>query len=88
MASEATEEARAYLASQAVADEHLADQLLLPIALAGTGVFTATKMSLHARTNIEVISLFLPVHFAVEKIEGGVRVEVTKDSRRAGEEQR
>jgi RNA 3'-terminal phosphate cyclase (ATP) len=88
VASEATEEARAYLASQAVADEHLADQLLLPIALAGTGVFTATKMSLHARTNIEVISLFLPVHFAVEKIEGGVRVEVTKDSRRAGEEQR
>jgi RNA 3'-terminal phosphate cyclase (ATP) len=86
VASEAAGEARAYLASRAVADEHLTDQLLLPLALAGTGEFTATKLSLHARTNIEVISRFLPVHFAEEKSEECVRVEVTTDSERIGAE--
>ena len=77
VASEAAGETRAYLASDAVADEHLADQLLLPFALAGSGEFTATKISLHARTNIEVISLFLPVHFETQKREGSVLVKVT-----------
>jgi RNA 3'-terminal phosphate cyclase (ATP) len=77
VASEAAGEARAYLASHAVADEHLADQLLLPFALAGSGEFTATKISLHAQTNIEVISLFLPVHFETQKREDSVLVTVT-----------
>jgi RNA 3'-terminal phosphate cyclase (ATP) len=77
VASEAAGEARAYLASRAVADEHLADQLLLPVALAGAGAFTATKLSLHARTNIEVISLFLPVQFDTENGDDFVRVEVS-----------
>jgi RNA 3'-terminal phosphate cyclase (ATP) len=63
VASEAAGAARSYLASGAFADEHLADQLLLPLALAGGGSFTATKVRLHARTNMEVISLFLPVTF-------------------------
>lgn len=76
VASEAAGEARAYLASRAVADEHLADQILLPFALAGAGTFTATKISLHARTNIEIISMFLPIHFAMEKSDDFVRVEV------------
>jgi RNA 3'-terminal phosphate cyclase (ATP) len=76
VASEAAGEARAYLASRAVADEHLADQILLPFALAGAGTFTATKISLHARTNIGIISMFLPIHFAMEKSDDFVRVEV------------
>jgi RNA 3'-terminal phosphate cyclase (ATP) len=76
VASEAAGAALSYLASRAVADEHLADQLLLPFALAGAGAFTATRVSLHAKTNIEIISLFLPVHFATEKSENFVRVKV------------
>jgi RNA 3'-terminal phosphate cyclase (ATP) len=80
VASEAAGEALSYLASRAVADEHLADQLLLPVALAGAGTFTATKMSLHARTNIEVISLFLPVQFATRNCEDFVGVEVSARS--------
>ena len=68
VASEAVGAARSYLASGAFADEHLADQLLLPLALAGGGSFTTTKISLHARTNMEVIALFLPIIFVeVEK---------------------
>jgi RNA 3'-terminal phosphate cyclase (ATP) len=54
-------EVRGYLASGAPVGEHLADQLLLPLALAGGGVFRTAESSLHARTNADVISLFLPV---------------------------
>jgi len=42
-------------------DEHLADQLLLPMALAGGGSFRTTKPSLHATTNAAIIRRFLPV---------------------------
>lgn len=76
VASEVVEEARSYLVSSAMAGEHLTDQLLLPFALAGSGSFTATKLSLHARTNIEVISKFLPVRFETETSENFTRVEV------------
>jgi RNA 3'-terminal phosphate cyclase (ATP) len=74
VAAEAAGEAREYLASRAVASEHLTDQLLLPMALAGAGSFTATKLSQHARTNLEVIAQFLPCKFATEKDEGLVEV--------------
>jgi RNA 3'-terminal phosphate cyclase (ATP) len=76
VASEAAGEAQAYLASSAMADEHLADQLLLPLALAGGGVFTATKLSLHARTNMEVISLFVGVKFEARKMGDAIQLEV------------
>ena len=66
VAEEAVHEAREYLVSRAVAAEHLTDQLLLPLALAGGGSFTATKLSSHARTNQEVITKFLPVEFETE----------------------
>jgi RNA 3'-terminal phosphate cyclase (ATP) len=39
-------------------EPHLADQLMLPIALAGAGSFTCNELTLHARTNIEVIRAF------------------------------
>ncbi len=54
-------EVRAYIASGAAVGEHLADQVMLPMALAGGGRFTTNCVSLHARTNAEVIAQFLPV---------------------------
>ncbi len=75
VASGAVDEAREYLASTAAAGEHLADQLLLPMALAGAGSFTAVKLNLHARTNMEVIRRFLDVEFGCR--ESGQHVEVT-----------
>jgi RNA 3'-terminal phosphate cyclase (ATP) len=66
VAEEAVREAREYLVSRAIAGEHLTDQLLLPMALAGEGSFTATKLSRHARTNQEVIRKFLPLEFEVQ----------------------
>jgi RNA 3'-terminal phosphate cyclase (ATP) len=67
VASEAADAARSYLASGAVAGEHLTDQLLLPLALAGCGAFTAEKINPHSRTNMEIIRSFLPVDFMVTK---------------------
>jgi RNA 3'-terminal phosphate cyclase (ATP) len=56
-----TEVARAFLAHRASGtsvETHLADQLMLPIAVAGEGSFTCHELSLHSRTNIEVIHAF------------------------------
>ncbi|MBN9657452.1 MAG: RNA 3'-terminal phosphate cyclase [Acidobacteria bacterium] len=63
VAKVAVQEAQEYLGSKAAAGEHLADQLLLPMALTGAGSFTAVKLNRHAQTNMEVIRRFLPVRF-------------------------
>jgi RNA 3'-terminal phosphate cyclase (ATP) len=76
VATEAVKEARTYLVSSAAAGEHLADQLLLPFALAGGGVFTATRLNRHARTNMQVISTFLLVKFVTCEETGRIRIEV------------
>ncbi|MEM6995387.1 MAG: RNA 3'-terminal phosphate cyclase, partial [Myxococcota bacterium] len=47
-------------------DEHTADQLLIPIALAGGGSFTTVAPTLHTRTNAAVIERFLPMKIGLE----------------------
>lgn len=54
-------ELRGYTDSSAAVGEHLADQIMLPMALAGGGRFTTSHVSQHAITNAEVIGRFLPV---------------------------
>ena len=39
---------------------HLADQLVLPMAVAGSGSFLTSELSQHTRTNIDTIQRFLP----------------------------
>ncbi len=78
VAEAAATEALAYLASTASAGEHLTDQLLLPMALAGGGSFTAQTLNLHATTNMDVIGAFLPVRFDVAECEGCVAVSVIR----------
>jgi len=56
-----------YLESGVPVGEHLADQLLIPMALAGAGVFLTGEPSLHTTTNISVIETFLDVRFSVER---------------------
>lgn len=68
VAARAVAQARDYLASAAAADEHLADQLLLPMALAGGGSFTASALSQHFVTNARTIERFLPVRTATESL--------------------
>ncbi|HEY9423046.1 MAG TPA: RNA 3'-terminal phosphate cyclase [Thermoanaerobaculia bacterium] len=56
-----------YLAAGVPVGEHLADQLLLPLALAGSGSFATLPLSLHATTQIDLIPRFLNVGIAVEE---------------------
>lgn len=68
---------QAYLASDAPVGPHLADQLLVPLALARGGVFRATEWTPHAQTNAEVIERHLGVPIrAVPEPSGAVRVLV------------
>lgn len=61
---------RDYLKAGAAVGEYLADQLMLPMALAGGGSFTVGKVSQHARTNAEVIERFLPVKVRFSEQDG------------------
>jgi len=61
VAREATRSARIWLQAEVPVDEHLADQLLLPMALAGGGSFRTVAPSSHATTNAAILDRFLPV---------------------------
>lgn len=77
VACEAAEEMQRYLSTSAPIDEHLADQLLLPMALAKGGHFVTSAPSLHTRTNADVIARFLPVRTSfTEREDGTWRVQV------------
>lgn len=69
---------RHYLDSGACVSEHLADQLLLPMALAGGGEFTTCTASEHLRTNAALIEKFIAVEIGcVPDADGRWRVTVT-----------
>lgn len=69
VAQEAIREARYYLNNMAPVGTHLADQLVLLLALAGGGRFRTLKPSLHLQTNIDVIHMFLDVRIALEQLD-------------------
>jgi RNA 3'-terminal phosphate cyclase (ATP) len=68
VALKAIKEMHDLVESGAAIDAHLADQLIIPFALAGSGRFSTVKPSLHTKTNIEVVKKFLDVAIEVEKI--------------------
>lgn len=77
VAHDAAKQTRRYLNSGAAAGEHLADQLLLPLALGEGGTFTTTPLSGHATTNIETIRKFVDREIACDQVSNGVvRVRV------------
>jgi len=61
VAAAAVDEARAYLAAGAPVGRHLADQLIIPLAMAGRGRFRTGPPSRHTTTNVEVVRLFMNV---------------------------
>lgn len=72
-------EVKAYLAVDVYAGEHLADQLLLPMALAGRGEFTTRAISDHLQSNARLIEKFLPVDIGWEKVTDDVwRVSINR----------
>ncbi len=79
VAGRACEELSTYLRADVPVGEHLADQLLIPLAMAGAGRYRTLPLDDHARTNIEVVQQFLPVHFGVnEETDGSVLLSVHK----------
>lgn len=66
VAQQACDDAAAFLAADVPVGEHLADQLLLPLAVAGGGRFRSMPLSLHATTNLATIREFLDV--AIEAV--------------------
>ena len=73
---DALRQAKDYLAAGVPVGPHLADQLLLPFALAGGGSFLTHSLTRHSTTNIEIISKFLPIGTEVVP-EAGSRCRVT-----------
>ncbi|WP_352259375.1 RNA 3'-terminal phosphate cyclase [Psychrobacter sp. TB55-MNA-CIBAN-0194] len=55
--------------TNALVDEYLTDQLLLPLALSGGGEFTARVISQHTETQAWLIEQFLPVDIKFEAID-------------------
>ncbi len=72
VASTLAEEARRHLATTAPVGIHLADQLLLPLVLAGGGRFVTLPLTAHSRTNMEVIHAFMGECIHTRKVAGGL----------------
>ena len=62
-----------FLSSNAAVGRHLADQLLLPMALAGAGSFTTVIPDDHVLANLSVIEKFLPLKSKIEDLDRGLR---------------
>lgn len=78
VAERVAEEAQKYLMIDAPVGEHLADQLLIPLALARGGSFLTGEPSPHTTTNIEIIKKFLDVEILLTPLDGGIwRIEVS-----------
>ncbi|EMW3279487.1 RNA 3'-terminal phosphate cyclase, partial [Pseudomonas aeruginosa] len=71
VAEQVATQAIGWMESGCAADEHLADQLLLPMALAGAGSFTTPRLSAHLQSNRRVIERFLPVRIGDQALDGG-----------------
>jgi RNA 3'-terminal phosphate cyclase (ATP) len=69
---------QAYLESGAPVGPFLADQLLLPLCLAG-GAFATSRPTTHTRTNLETIEAFLPGRMSLHECKDGhVRIESSR----------
>lgn len=68
VATRAIAEAAEYLGTDAAVGRHLADQLMLPLALAGAGEFTMLTPSEHCTTNMQVIQAVLGIQIKMKNI--------------------
>ncbi len=66
----AAEEAAAWLAVVPPVGAHLADQLLVPLALGGGGRFRTVQPTLHTTTQVDLLKQFIGVEVAVREIAG------------------
>jgi RNA 3'-terminal phosphate cyclase (ATP) len=73
----AAREAQRYVTADVPVGEHLADQLLMPLALAGSGAFRTLPVSPHTHTNINVLAKFLPARIVTPNLpDGGAEIRI------------
>lgn len=60
---------KSYLAADVPVGKYLADQLLIPLAMAGAGTFITQPPSRHTMTNIEVVKQFLDLNINCTEID-------------------
>ncbi len=78
IATNTCKEAQLLMKSEATVDEYLADQLLLPMALAGEGSFSTTTLSAHCQSNMAVIQQFLSVNFQHHQLaSGSIHIDIS-----------
>lgn len=71
VAKRTVDECKAYRRAGVPVGEHLADQLLLPLALSNAGSrFRTLRPSLHTMTNIETIKAFIDIEISCEMVDG------------------
>lgn len=63
-----------YVASGAFAGPYLADQLIMPFAIAGGGAFTTVKPSRHTRTAADIVTMFLDRRCSIEARSDGAHL--------------
>ena len=80
VASDAAKAMLSYLNGPAAIGPRLADQLLLPLALAGKGSLSTTALTNHMQTNIQVIEQFMSVKFHTSTLEQGETLVKLHDS--------
>jgi RNA 3'-terminal phosphate cyclase (ATP) len=68
VARDAARQAKRYIDLDVPVDEHLADQLILPLALAKGGSYLTGDLSLHATTNIETLQQFIDVPIELRQV--------------------
>lgn len=71
VAGRVADEVQRYLDADVAVDPHLADQLLLPLALGAGGCFSTLAPSGHTVTNAAVIGLFLPAVYEAREFAPG-----------------
>jgi len=72
VAHNVTDQVKKYLQAGVPVGSYLADQLLLPLALARQGEFVTVKSSSHTMTNMAVINLFTGIKFKLKEIRENV----------------
>ena len=77
VAKRAVDAARSYLVSEPAVGPHLADQLMLPMALAGGGEFVTTPVTQHFESHVAIIETFLSRSVVKESVGDLVRVRVS-----------
>ena len=76
VAGEAAKRALEFLRSGAPVEAHLADQLLVPLALAGGGGFVTQRLTKHTETCLKVVELFTGIRAEITRM-AGQRVQIS-----------